>query len=320
MKDSGNPPAKTDLAIAGCPDYSTQNVQNSLGRLFDLLGGAEKFFRKGDRVLIKPNLIVPAGPDCPAQTHPAVITAVASLVKDCSALPMVGDSPAWGNTVACLNALGIVDELKKIGAEITPLNKAVRLKIDGSWVKISRSALDADRIINLPKLKSHQQLGATFAVKNMFGCVVGKQKPLWHFARGSDPARFCSLLIEIYKKLSPSLNIIDAVIAMEGQGPIRGESRHIGALIASQDPIACERLCCRLIRLDPEYLPIIQTAEKIGFGCRSFDQIRILGDDWQKFVCPDFVHARLTPLRFTLPGICKSVAKQALILFRNFFV
>ncbi len=317
MTESGRCLPKTNLALVGCNDYIAQNVQSSLHRVFALLGGTEKFFAKGDRVLIKPNLIIPAGPDCPAVTHPSVIIEAARLVKDCSALPMVGDSPAWGNTHACLESLGIVDELKKIGVRITPLDKTVRIKLDGSWVKLSRTALEADCILNLPKLKSHQQLGATFAVKNMFGCVVGKQKPLWHFARGSDPERFCTLLIEIYKKLSPSLNIIDAVVAMEGQGPIRGNPKHIGVIVASKDPIACERICCRRIGIDPARLPIIQTAEKIGFGCRSLDEISILGDDWQKFVCPDFRQAQLTPLRFTLPRICKSAAKQLLILIRR---
>ena len=91
--------------------------------------------------------------------------------------------------------------------------KKCRIGASDTKVGISSIALDADVIISLAKLKTHQQLVATFAVKNMFGCVSGKRKAFWHFAKGKNADDFCQLLIDIYKFLNPALTIIDAVMA-----------------------------------------------------------------------------------------------------------
>ena len=184
-------------------------------------------------------------------------------------------------------------------------------------VGISSIALDADVIINLPKFKTHQQLVATFAAKNMFGCVSGKQKALWHFRRGRKAEDFCELLIEIYKFLNPALTIIDAVTAMDGRGPIRGRARPLGWLIGGTDPIACETICCRLVNIKPQDLPMIKTARQMEFGCSDPDKIEILGDDFSETVCTDFELAKSIPLRFSLPHVCKSICKQILLLAKS---
>ena len=318
------PPEKYQhtVAIQRCASYDPQQVYSAISRQLELLGGADRFFQKGQRVLIKPNLIVPKGPDIPAQTHPEVIYAVARIVKEARAFPVIGDSPAWSTTAGCLKALGADQRLRELGAEIVNLNHPVRMNIEGANVGISRVALEADVIINLPKLKAHQQLEATFAFKNMYGCVAGmagKEKAYWHFARGKEVESFCRMIVGIYQKLSPVLNIIDGIVAMEGQGPISGKPRDVGYLIASTDPAACERVCCDLIEFDPADLPLLMTAEKMGVGCSSAGSITIVGDTPETPVCPDFKRAIQAPLRFTFPRICKSIAKQCVILLKSLF-
>jgi uncharacterized protein (DUF362 family) len=308
---------KSVVAVCRCPDYEPVRVREAVERCLGLLGGAEKFIGPGRKILIKPNLIVPAPTEQPAQTHREVIIAMAQAVKDRGATPMVGDSPAWGNIRGCLAAMGAIEPLEKMGVEIVQLNRPVVCHIDGARVRLSRYALEADAIINLPKFKAHQQLVATFAVKNMFGCVVGKEKPYWHFARGKSERRFCRLLIEIYRRLSPALNLIDGVVAMQGQGPIRGQPYPLGFLIAGTEPIACEVVCGRLIGIEAGELPMVRTAEKMGFGQSQWSEIEIAGDDFGPFVRKDFQRAQLTPLRFSLPRIFKSIAKQILLLAGN---
>lgn len=314
--------SKTVVAVCSCESYEAADVYSVIARQFDLLGGIERFIRSGQRVLIKPNLIVPKPADIPAQTHPEIIFAVAKIVKEAGAVPLVGDSPAWSNTKGCLKALKIDTRLDEMGVGIVQLNEPVRLNIDGIFLGVSRVALEADAIINLPKLKAHQQLGATFALKNMYGCVAGmggKEKAYWHFARGKQVELFCSMLIKLYQKLNPVLTIIDGIIGMEGQGPINGSSRQIGYLIAGTDPVACERICCDLVGFDPSDLPLLVTAEKMGVGCGMNIPIDILGDTFASPVCSDFKAAVQTPLRFTFPHICKSIAKQGAILLKNRF-
>lgn len=309
------PPTK--VALVRCEDYEPAQVAQAIRRQVELVGGIEAFVKPGDSVLIKPNFIAPRSHHrSAAQTHPTVIIEVARLLKDCGAKPFVADSPAWADTATCARALELTEPLHKLGVPIRQLDhpKKIRLGRGGPRVGISSVALDADVIINLPKLKAHQQLTATFAVKNMFGCVSGKHKALWHFRKGDDPTEFCTMLIGIYEHLAPALTIIDGIIAMEGQGPIRGPSRPLGWLVAGTEPIACELICCGLIGMTPDSVPIIRTARMIGFGCTDPAGIEVVGDAMPATPCPDFVMPQLVPVKFSFTHICRSVGKQILLL------
>lgn len=307
------------VAVIRCDDYELKKITMSIRRVFSLLGGIERFIGRGEKVLIKPNFIIPRPAERAAQTDPAVVIALAQIIKDFGARPVVGDSPAWNSIAACVKALGLKEPLKRMGVPVVALNKPIRHKIGNGSVGISRVAMDADKIINLPKLKTHQQLGATFAIKNMFGCVSGKQKAFLHFTKGKSHRAFCEMLIDIFKLVGPVLTIIDAVVGMEGQGPINGKAKKLAFLVGGVDPLACELVCCKLIKFNPEQLPIIQTAGRMNLGCADFEMIDVVGDDYSKFVCPDFVPAKLTPLKFSLPRVFKSVAKHLSLLAGNRF-
>ena len=307
------------VSLKRCQDYSHQKIRQALESHFSLLGGIEKFLSRSDTVLIKPNLIVPKPREFAVQTDPAVILELAKILKDYGAKPFVADSPAWSDTLECVRILGLADQLKKIGVEVKQLDNPKKCEINGVNVGISSVALEADRIINLPKLKSHQQLGATIAVKNMFGAVSGKAKAMWHFRKGADENDFCDLLIGIYKLLAPTITIIDAIIAMEGAGPISGTAKKLGWTIAAADPIAAEVVTCQLIDFDPDSLPIIRRAKQTGFGCSDIKLIEIVGDDYKSHICRDFQTAQHIPLRFTLPRVLKSICKQILLLAKNCF-
>ncbi len=307
----------TKVALIRCQEYEPARVAQAVRRQLDLLGGIETFVKRGDSVLIKPNFIAPKSHrHSAAQTHPAVILEVARLLKDCGAKPFVADSPAWADTATCARALELTEPLAKLGVPVRQLDdpKKCRLPRGGPRVGISSLALDADAIVNLPKFKAHQQLTATFAVKNLFGCVCGKHKALWHFRKGDDEDEFCKMLIGIYEHLAPVLTIIDGIVAMEGQGPIHGPSRKLGWLIAGTDPIACELTCCNLIGLSLDKLPIIRTAQKIGFGCSDLSQVEIVGDALPAEPCRDFILAELMPIKFSFIHICRSFLRQVILL------
>jgi uncharacterized protein (DUF362 family) len=309
--------AKTQVAVTRCTDYQAEKIAQVIDKQFSLLGGFDKFISRGDTVLLKPNFIAARPRSEAAQTDPAVILAVAQMVKNFGGRPFVGDSPAWKDVFACIKVLELEEPLRKLGVPVKQLNKPKRCRIAGSSIGISTVALEADKIINLPKLKTHQQLVATFAVKNMFGCVCGKEKAFWHFAKGKSHEEFCRMLIEIYKLLAPAVTIIDAVVAMEGPGPIRGKPKPLGFLIGGTDPVACEMVCCELTDFKVEKLPVIQTARQMEFGCSDMSRIEILGDDYRDFVCADFQLAEQIPVRFSLSHVCKSAVKQLILLARS---
>ncbi len=308
------------VALVPCLDYDPQRLAQAIDRQFDLLGGVDKFVKSGDRVLLKPNFIAPRSHRwSAAQTHPEVILAVARRLKDCGARPFVGDSPAWADIMTCARELELIEPLKQMGVPIRSLTGSRLCEVGSGRMRVGLSpvALDADVIINLPKFKAHQQLVATFAVKNMFGCVGGKRKALWHFRRGGNDSSFCTLLIDIYRHLRPALTIIDGVVAMEGPGPIRGASRPLGWLIGGVDPIACETVCCRLIDLDPSRVPIVATARRMGWGCSDLGQIEIRGTSLPVPPCRDFKMPDMIPIKFSLTRVCRSIARQAILLVRK---
>jgi uncharacterized protein (DUF362 family) len=169
----------------------------------------------------------------------------------------------------------------------------------------------------LPKFKTHQQLVATFAVKNMFGCVSGKRKAIWHFLKGGREGDFCRLLIDIYRFVNPAVTIIDAVTVMDGAGPIRGRTRPLGWLIGGTEPMALEIICSKLVNLDPEDLPLVRAARQMGFGSVEGDDIEILGDGLPESPCTDFELPKLIPIRFSLPHVCRSIGKQMVLLGKS---
>ena len=253
------------VALVRCEDYEPAGVGEAVRRQWELLGGVGAFIQRGDSVLLKPNFIAPRSHrHSAAQTHPAVVLETAKLLKDYGARPFVADSPAWATTAVCARVLGLTEPLRRLGVPIRQLNapRMCRLAPGGSKVGISAVALDADVIVNLPKFKTHQQMVATFAVKNMFGCVSGKRKALWHFRKGSTASAFAGLLVGVCQYLKPAVTIIDGIVAMHGQGPIRGPSKPLGWLIGGIDPVACEVVCSP--RSTPHSIMITSAARNSG--------------------------------------------------------
>jgi len=313
---------KAKVVLSRCTDYEPAKIADSLQRQFDLLGGIEKFIKPGDRVLLKPNFIAPKRRCCACQSDPAVIIETARLLKDFGARPFVGDSPAWGDVYGSVKALKLAEPLGKLGVPIKQLNRPVKCRLGEGigTLGISSVALEADVIINLPKFKTHQQLVATFAVKNMFGAVCGKRKALLHFTKGGRSEDFCRMLIGVYRLLNPALTIIDAVTVMDGPGPIRGRARPLGWLISGTDPVALERVCCELVGFDSSKVPVINAAKKLKFGCSDLSDIEISGDDYSNNICTDFEPAQLIPVRFSLLHVCKSICKQIVIRSRRLVI
>ena len=307
---------KAKVCLVRCENYDGNRTAEAVAKQFEFLGGVDKFVKRGDRVLLKPNMIAPRSYRHAAQTHPSIIIAAARLLKDFGAKPVVGDSPAWTNVSTCAEALKLTEPLKQLGVPLIDLNRPKWRRVDqrGTKVGISSEALEADVIINLPKFKSHQQLVATFAVKNMFGCVCGKQKTFWHYAKGKTQEQFCEFLIGVYRYIAPAITIIDGVVAMDGAGPINGRSRPLGWLIGATDPIACEVICAGLIDLQAEEIPMIKTAKKLNYGCSNLENIEIKGDAFEFGFCKDFEPANLIPVRFSFFQICKSIVRQIILL------
>lgn len=244
--------------------YRYDELKPAFHAIMDSLGGRE--IRPGSRVLIKPNMLSPAAPEQALLTHPLVIRAAAEYARERGARVLVADSQAIGSFEKIARENGTTEALGDLGLEFRPFQDSVTADIGKPFdrIELAKDALDADYIINLPKLKTHSQMLLTLAVKNLFGCVVGFRKAEWHMRTGINHELFAKLLVLICRKVNPRFTVLDGILGMEGEGPgKRGVPRRIGVLMGSADPFAVDAAVCRMIGLDPEKLMTLKVAAEM---------------------------------------------------------
>jgi uncharacterized protein (DUF362 family) len=305
------------VALERADGYGAETLAPAIRRAVQLAGGWDERIRPGDRVLVKPNCISNVPADRPAQTHPAVIVEVCRQLLDYGARPYVGDSPAWGSLPGNLRLLGVLDELAYLGVPVVEFKRSVTVPNPRGHVfhrlAVASAALEADAIVNLPKFKTHRQLMMTVAIKNMFGCVAGRRKAWWHVKAGSYDNYFSRMLVETYEMLRPVMTIVDAVVAMEGPGPIKGPPRAMNLIMASTDGAALERIAAEIVGVKPARLRTLAAARELGVGAPYLDRIDLVGLSLAEARIDGFVLPRLLPIGFSIPRLVKGAFKNAWI-------
>lgn len=222
---------------------------------------------KGMRVLIKPNLLIPAKPESAVITHPLVVKAVAEYILEKGGEVTVSDSPAVGLFGKILKDGGYRKAFEGLDVEFREFRESVKTDIGEPFgaIEIAKEALEADAIINIAKLKTHAQMFLTLGVKNLFGCIVGLKKPEWHLRSGIDRDVFAKLLVRIHRAVDPQITIVDGILGMEGQGPGKGgRPRRIGMLIGGRSAFAVDVAVCKMLGVDPDRLPTNRAAKELG--------------------------------------------------------
>ena len=223
---------------------------------------------KGCRVLLKPNLIEYEA-DTVINTNPLVVAgaAVAFLRAGASEV-IVGEGPGHRRDVEyLLFASGLEEHLRELRVRFVDLNhddvKAVRLRsrftgLRELWLPVE--ALRADLVVSVAKLKTHHWVGMTSSMKNLFGIVPGAvygwPKNLLH-VQGIHES-----ILDINATIRSGFSIVDAIVAMEGDGPIMGRPRPLGFLAMGQDPVAVDATCARVIGLDPDRIGYLSEAAR----------------------------------------------------------
>lgn len=311
-----------DVSVAACAAYTPEVCERALTEVLAPLGGLE-WVRPGMRVVIKANLVAAMKPDAAATTHPTLLAALTRLLKRRGAAVVIGDSPGNRFTPAVLEHVYRVTGLAEAEAAGAELNRNFDQKeasFPEAFVarRFSYTAYldDADAIISFCKLKSHGMMSLSAAVKNMFGTVPGTVKPEYHF-RFPDPMDFAGMLLDLNRYFKPKLCIVDAVVAMEGNGPTAGKPRPLGAILAGTDPSKLDLVCARVIGLDPQRVPTLVKAMACGLLLQT-EEPEAAG--WSEdFVAADFDRIEncvSTQFDAQLPGVLGKifggVAKGAL--------
>ncbi len=284
-------------------EYSRDAVTGAMRRLLEPLGGMGAFVKPGERVLLKPNMLSAKVPDAAVTTNPEVVRAVIEMVREAGATPLVGDSPGVGRLRRVAEKSGILEVLEETGTELVAFDEPVQITGTGFFrrFELARPYLEADRVINLAKLKTHGMMTMTCAVKNLFGAVVGAGKIAWHLRAGEDRDLFARMLLEIYLLRKPDLNIVDAVIAMEGDGPSSGDPRSVGLLIAGVNPVAVDVIAAEILKIPKKLLYVERAAEKMALPGADRSTIQVSGYPLDKARIPDFKLPPLSDVQFGLP-------------------
>ncbi len=268
------------VSISSCPTYNESRLRHSLEEVVRGCGGLEQFLCRGERVLVKPNMLAHSRAGGAVTTHSAFVRVLIEILQEAGARVYVGDSPGRGSTESVAQSCGIRDVADKTGAVLLPFEEGIEVEYDSASVCrtffLSREALEMDLVINAAKLKTHPLTGLTGAVKNCMGLIVGAEKKKLH-ARYPSVYDFAEMLIDLYLLSKPVLSIVDAVVAMEGPGPRSGRPRPLGVIAASEDAVALDAVCAALAGFSLPEVSTLMAAQKRGLAGSSLENIIIRG-------------------------------------------
>lgn len=283
---------KPDVVITACPDYSEHTARAALETALAPLGGLD-WVTPGMCIAIKANLVTFMKPEGAASTHPSLLCALVKMLAERGADVVVGDSPGGLYNAAFVNRVYAATGMKAVEQAGGRLNRNFEEK-DGEFpeAKVCRTFRytawldEANAIIDFCKLKTHGMMAMTCGAKNMFGAIPGTIKPEYHF-RYPDPRDFARMIVDLDEYFKPCLTIVDAVTCMEGNGPTGGTPRHMGALVAGENPHKVDLLCAGLIGLKREEVPTLEAALERGLIPERPEELTVEGDP-AAFAIPDF--------------------------------
>jgi len=303
---------KSKVHIKKVESYSIDKIELFIHEALSIIDKKGSLFSTGQKVLLKPNLLRGFSPEHCVTTHPKVIEAMCRVLKDYSIGQItISDSPALGSLQAVASKAGY-DYLKsKYDVKITPLTNPVPFENEEGipHLKIAGCLRNFDHIINMPKVKSHCQMGMTLAIKNLFGLIIGKRKPVLHCLVKNDKIKFGKMLIDIAHHVNPCLTIADGIEAMQGQGPIHGSPYPLGVLAASNDMTALDRIAAEILMFPKVYA--LEAARIKRFGNYDLEKIEVSGvTDISRLTVTDFESAHPRDISFNPYRVMKSFLKQ----------
>lgn len=279
------------VSIQRCPDYSKELVFEAIDQLLNHLGGIRSFVGQGAKVLLKPNMLSAKSPDMGVTTHPLVLEALIDQVKGAGGEVWIGDSPSgvWKGIRRYWQNTGYLDLAERTGARL------VNFEADGiveHWIEdrhyfLAKTVSDADLVINVPKMKTHGLTLYTGAIKNLYGTLPGFQKAKYHKAF-SNPVDFSCVLLDIYACVRPALTVMDAITAMEGNGPATGELRKVRLLLGSKDGVALDAVANAIMGYKNNEVPTTRGAGERDLGENDLQRIEIKGVPLKEAVINDF--------------------------------
>jgi uncharacterized protein (DUF362 family) len=263
------PAGANDMAIVRGPDPAA-NVR----RAVEALGGMGRFIKKGEKVVIKPNIGWNRLPEQAANTNPDVVAEVVRLVVAAGAGTVWLTDVSVNTPEQCFARSGIEKAAKQAGAKvIRPDASAFReVKVEGRLLQTAEVLfpfVEADRVINLPIVKQHGLSGATMSMKNWYGMLGGQRVKLHQNIHSS--------IVDLASMMKPTLTIMDATRILLANGPTGGslaDVKQLDTIAASTDEVALDAFGATLLGLDPNNVGFIVEGMKAGLGTPHWQSLK----------------------------------------------
>ena len=275
------------VIIQECNDYSVNNITAKINNGIEKLGGWDKYVQPGNKVLLKINLIGPKSSDSAAVTHSEFVRALTKILIERECTVWIGDSSGGAiagiaPTAQSFKVAGYEEVANDEGAIIKNFDRegVVEVEPKGKFKEkmyLAKPLFDADVVINLPKLKTHSATIYTGAVKNVFGCIPGLRKALYH-KMAPDKEDFGEILADIHEGAKFTLHIMDGIISMQGEGPTAGTVYNANKILISTDPLALDTVAVNMLGMNIDDIPVLSAAKKRNLGQFNLSQIEIDGD------------------------------------------
>ncbi len=307
--------------VAQCANYDIDTVRAALTQGIEALGGLESLLGGQQHIAVKPNLLKGNVPDECVTTHPAIVQALLEAMLASGRDAAVVESPSGAFSDKALRAIyditGMTQAAQSAGAQLNWDVSFSEAHIkNGRAVKalpLLNVIQQSRAVVSAGKLKTHTMVTYTGAAKNLFGLVPGLSKAECHF-RFPKKEDFVNMLVDIADFVRPPLSVIDAVWAMEGDGPSAGTPRFIGALICSDNPFAADAVAGRIIGLDWRDNPVLKCALERGLWRE--EEILLLGEPVEALVVRDFRLPEIHEANVLIGRVPRSLVKPLSRFFR----
>lgn len=286
-----------DVGLLPCHCYERSNVKQCIA---SIAGSMDLRICRGDKVLLKPNLVIGRRQDGLPCTHAEFIAGVVEWFLDLGVQITVGDSPAFGTAKGVMASCGITEALKSYPVRLCNFDESVGIKLrSGFTVKIARPALECDILISLPKLKAHSQLLITLAVKNYFGAVTGFRKAALHARLGEKESLFAACIVDLLEVLPGGASFIDGITAMHEHGPASGRAFELGIIGGAVNPLALDTALLKVLGIDPERSLLWKECHRRNLPGSRFEDLRFTHSQPKEFLVNGFrVPDQLKPISF----------------------
>ena len=270
----------TNVAVQKCDEYQFDSVYNSVKKLLELVPPPDL---KGKTVLLKPNILYQKKVEDAVCTHPVVVGACVKAFVELGAKEvLVGESPAMANSTSSAKSTGIYDMVVQNGGTWMDFNGNLSVPCpEGKLVKqfsFATAFEKADMIVSLSKLKTHQFMSYTGAMKNLFGLMVGLDKAQSHY-RFPKKEDFGAFLTDLNIASKPCYAVMDAIVGMEGPGgPGSGDPVKLGFLASSDNILALDWFCSEIVGYNPYEVVNLKDALERNIWLDNPEQIQVLGE------------------------------------------